>query len=839
MTSDNMNRQKSRQRPRFRLGIDTLEERLVPAGIVAVGSEPHNPPRVQIFDAQTQDLKFDFNAFASNYFGGVNVAVGDVNGDGTPDFVASVASQGKPQVKVYDGLTGNPLPGTLGDFLAFDAGYRGGVNVATGDVNGDGFADIIVGAGPGAPPLVKVFSGANGSVLANFMAFDKNFKGGVRVAAGDFRHRLAADIVVATGPGSVPQVKVFAGDTQKVLTSYLAFQSKYRGGLFIGTGDIDHDGTIDVIAGSGRLGNGAVKVFSGMTNRLVTEFAASTSNYQGNVRVDAVDGNGDGFEDILIGLDSAAGPEVKIFDGSSHQLAQNYSPLTSKFSGAVSVAGSVPRGRGTNYELTAPVTHEIPVLERLAQYVPIDADHPQGQYLSVTEGSIDGSKNVYVITHGWAPGYRDWVNKYIDTHALKWWETAGYNNTDYPAPSPSPGADSIWMFDGYSESGVPISPPGGLAEEITKADPNAIVLAYSWIDDSATTAAVNNAIPQQAYLSEALTNINGLRMAEAIREALGANFNGKLHLMGHSHGTKVATLAAVSLEQSAGIKASQLTVFDSPEIAATDDLNASNFLWNYLQQLPISKQPNQGLFVDNYYSAFGVNYANMKISNQKLLNKVVDTELYAFPYSQTYLTDPGDWHAYAPAWYAQAHHQPSGSGTNGGLAWSPLLGFDTSTLASEWEQAWTRFNYSAANQAQLTNPYFTVTPGVTFAPLTIQNTNVNPPTPATTIQLGLGNGQTASFDGSYTKKTGWSGIAFDYVFTGNTRGILKIQINDYLAYYVDSQYVPAGVTQHVTMNIGWPTLSQSISIVLMPPDGVNSNAGVTLSNFRQFDVSLL
>ncbi|HEX6622131.1 MAG TPA: FG-GAP repeat protein, partial [Pyrinomonadaceae bacterium] len=85
---------------------------------------------------------------------------------------------GAPHVKAFDALTGN----TLHSFLAFDPGFAGGVRVATADVNGDGFYDLIVGAGPGAGPHVRVFDARNNlNPLHDFFAYSPNFLGGVYV----------------------------------------------------------------------------------------------------------------------------------------------------------------------------------------------------------------------------------------------------------------------------------------------------------------------------------------------------------------------------------------------------------------------------------------------------------------------------------------------------------------------------------------------------------------------------------------------------------------------------------------------------------------------------------
>src|SRR5262249_58835834 len=56
--------------------------------------------------------------------------------------------------------------------------FGGGVRVAAADVNGDGFMDIVTGAGPGGGPHVKVYSGKDGSLLRSFYAYEPTFAGG-------------------------------------------------------------------------------------------------------------------------------------------------------------------------------------------------------------------------------------------------------------------------------------------------------------------------------------------------------------------------------------------------------------------------------------------------------------------------------------------------------------------------------------------------------------------------------------------------------------------------------------------------------------------------------------
>src|SRR5439155_13300663 len=117
--------------------------------------------------------------------------------------VTGAGAGGGPHVEVFDGMTG----ALVRSFFAYDTAFRGGVTVAAADVNGDGTDDIITGAGPGGGPHVKVFDGASGALLASFFAYDAAFRGGVFVAGGDVDGDGRADIITGAGKGGGPHVK--------------------------------------------------------------------------------------------------------------------------------------------------------------------------------------------------------------------------------------------------------------------------------------------------------------------------------------------------------------------------------------------------------------------------------------------------------------------------------------------------------------------------------------------------------------------------------------------------------------------------------------------------------
>src|SRR5207253_1004299 len=118
----------------------------------------------------------------------------------------------------------------LAEFFAFDPAFTGGVYVAAGDVNNDGFADIIVGADGGGGPNVVVHSGKDGALLLSFFPFDPRFTGGVRVAAGDVDGDGRAEVVCGAGPGGGPEVAVvdFSG---AMLNGYFAYDPRFTVGV--------------------------------------------------------------------------------------------------------------------------------------------------------------------------------------------------------------------------------------------------------------------------------------------------------------------------------------------------------------------------------------------------------------------------------------------------------------------------------------------------------------------------------------------------------------------------------------------------------------------------------
>ncbi|HZJ40640.1 MAG TPA: putative glycoside hydrolase [Candidatus Saccharimonadales bacterium] len=149
---------------------------------------------------------------------------------------------GGPQVMVYsaDGKLRN-------SFFAYDKKLRGGVSVAIGDVDGDGQSEIVTGAGKDDEPTVKIFTLA-GNLKTSFLAYDKRFKGGLDIAVGDLNNDGLADIVTGPGPGGGPHVRVFSGSGE-LMAQFFAFDASYHDGIKISLSDMNYDGQLELLTG--------------------------------------------------------------------------------------------------------------------------------------------------------------------------------------------------------------------------------------------------------------------------------------------------------------------------------------------------------------------------------------------------------------------------------------------------------------------------------------------------------------------------------------------------------------------------------------------------------------
>ncbi|MBU0598137.1 M23 family metallopeptidase [Patescibacteria group bacterium] len=178
----------------------------------------------------------------TKFEGGASVARGNVDSRYSgQEIIIGAGAGGGPHVKIY---SANGL--RLSDFFPYPTGFRGGVDVATGDVDGNGIDEIITGAGPGGGPHVRVFK-RDGQRLSQFFAYDEDFRGGVRIDMANVdTNSDTPEIITAPASHGGPQITLFSS-TGTLVKSYYEFEPWWRGGYDIGAGY----GVLSVASGSG------------------------------------------------------------------------------------------------------------------------------------------------------------------------------------------------------------------------------------------------------------------------------------------------------------------------------------------------------------------------------------------------------------------------------------------------------------------------------------------------------------------------------------------------------------------------------------------------------------
>ncbi|HEX4611747.1 MAG TPA: choice-of-anchor U domain-containing protein, partial [Urbifossiella sp.] len=274
--------------------------------------------------------------------------------------VASGSTNGS--AVVFPAGTGGPYAATPSATLSPFGSVPANVRTAIADVNGDGVPDTILVTSPGTPIRVAVVSGADNTtvLVPPFDPFGGDFTGGGFVAAGDFDHAGRAEFVVTPDEGGGPRVSIFSLGTGGAVSTVANFfgidDPNFRGGARAAAGDVNGDGTPDVVVAAGFGGGPRVAVFDGKTltggnpTRLVTDFfafpGADATTLRNGTYVAVGDVDGDGFADLIFGGGPGGAPRVTVLSGalvgSGNVAGAQAAPLGNFFvAGAASDRGGV------------------------------------------------------------------------------------------------------------------------------------------------------------------------------------------------------------------------------------------------------------------------------------------------------------------------------------------------------------------------------------------------------------------------------------------------------------------------------------------------------------------
>lgn len=217
------------------------------------------------------DTDPDWLAYAEGFRGGVDVAVGQLDGSGRYEVVTVPGAGGGPHVRVF-----TEIGVLVTQFFAYDGSNTDGLQVATGDTDGDGVDEIMIANGDRAE--VRIFS-LFGELL-NTVAL-QDIVTDVRVAAGDIDGDGADEIVVSQGAGSEPYVSIYETDGRRI-AHYLVYGQTMNRGVFVST--VPYQGRDIVVTGTGGGAGPHVRMFNTI-GALVNQYFAFDETDRDGVRV--------------------------------------------------------------------------------------------------------------------------------------------------------------------------------------------------------------------------------------------------------------------------------------------------------------------------------------------------------------------------------------------------------------------------------------------------------------------------------------------------------------------------------------------------------------------------
>lgn len=289
----------------LKLSVDPITDTLSGAGSIGVGrlniEQALNLAPAFVTTASAEVVKPGTTTPVSS----VPTADGHYNDSAHYSFVALGAARGSlPSVQVYraDGLP-------YATFNAYASNFKGGVRVAAENLDDDATPEIITGAGQGGGPHVRIFK-AYGALVSEFFAYDPASGQGVNIAVGDVDNDSVAEVVTAVGAGVSNDVIVWSQTGQeKARITVTGFANDAQ--LAVAIADVDNDWDKEIVVFS-ESGESRVAIYN-LDGTRVVDFVAFPGETNG-VRVDVADLDDDYRDEIVTAGGVGASSAIRIYN---------------------------------------------------------------------------------------------------------------------------------------------------------------------------------------------------------------------------------------------------------------------------------------------------------------------------------------------------------------------------------------------------------------------------------------------------------------------------------------------------------------------------------------------
>ncbi len=188
-----------------------------------------------------------FYPYTASYAGDLSVNFGDINNDGRFEILVAPSAGYALPVQIYS------QAGTLisGNWFPFGNKYTGGYSLGVLNAAGNP-GKMVLGTGTGIATKVQLYN-PDFTLFREWFAFEKYFKGGVHVAVGDIDGDGIEEIVVGAGAGKKPLIKVFDDSGRVKYGEFQAYTTLGNPGIEVRVMDVNFDGKKDIVGMSSGI----------------------------------------------------------------------------------------------------------------------------------------------------------------------------------------------------------------------------------------------------------------------------------------------------------------------------------------------------------------------------------------------------------------------------------------------------------------------------------------------------------------------------------------------------------------------------------------------------------
>lgn len=273
---------------------------------------------IYILDSKTFKIKSSFE-IQNKWEEGISICAIDLGGDGISEIAISGSDFSNSLIEIYT-LRGE----LINSFYAYEKSFKGGIDIACGDLDQDGKGEIVVVPKDKKPAKLKIFNGYGEKILGKeFYVFDPIARNGATVAIGNIGGDKKKEIIIGSPRFYDPEIFIFTYDG-RMINKFKVFGFDKYAGIFVSIVDLGKDGINEILVSSRSFDLPKIAIYR-LDGSLINWFYVYDLGFRGGVKAKGFDILRNGKEEILVVPNMLGFSHLRIFSGYGKEV------LPSKF----------------------------------------------------------------------------------------------------------------------------------------------------------------------------------------------------------------------------------------------------------------------------------------------------------------------------------------------------------------------------------------------------------------------------------------------------------------------------------------------------------------------------